>query len=98
MTNRRELIEVEPRIKEYEPYAYWLLGVPRAGYRGAKCSNTDKLLASAWSAMIQRCYASTAVNYPRYGAKGVSVCKRWHQVANFIGDVKAPTRVGRQTT
>ena len=83
------LIEVEPRLKEYEPYDYWLLGASRRGYRAIAGINThDQKLASGWHSMMQRCYDTSARSYTSYGAKGVSVCKRWHTCTNYIEDVK----------
>ena len=82
------LIEVGPRVKEYEPYAFWVLGTPLIGY-GAKDTNPiDKKLAKAWWYMMQRCYNPEHQDYGAYGAKGISVCKGWHQVANYVAGVK----------
>lgn len=30
-----------------------------------------------WSAMKNRCYTESAVNYPIYGGRGITVCDRW---------------------
>lgn len=35
-----------------------------------------------WNAMKQRCSNPKAISYPRYGAKGISVCPEWE---DFIG-------------
>lgn len=51
-------------------------------------STENNKLASAWARMMHRCYDPEAHNYRFYGAKGVSVCKRWHEVQNYINDVK----------
>jgi hypothetical protein len=32
---------------------------------------------SVWSQMIQRCHNPTNSSYPRYGARGISVCDEW---------------------
>lgn len=40
----------------------------------------DKDLAAtywAWANMKQRCYNEKAINYQRYGGRGVTVCERW---------------------
>lgn len=48
------------------------------------------------ASMLNRCYTSTATSYPRYGAKGIKVCKRWRGVngfENFIADMgERPTQ------
>lgn len=38
--------------------------------------------------MIIRCYNSKSQSYPWYGARGIIVCKRWHDsFENFLADV-----------
>ena len=39
-----------------------------------------------WNSMIDKCYNPNNKMYPNYGAKGVTVCERWHCLANFIDD------------
>ena len=83
------IVEVAPRLREYEPYAFWLLGASTAGYGDASNRITpEQLLAKAWEAMIYRCYDLNRKDYSRYGAVGVSVCKRWHTVSAYIEDVQ----------
>jgi hypothetical protein len=42
----------------------------------------------SWKAMIQRCENPRAISYPRYGAKGVTVCPRWRRsFAAFYADM-----------
>lgn len=38
---------------------------------------------SIWASMIKRCYDPTNKYYPYYGAKGVTVCKEWHNFQNY---------------
>jgi hypothetical protein len=41
-----------------------------------------------WASMKQRCYNKKSTNYPRYGGRGISVCKEWmDSFDNFIKDV-----------
>lgn len=41
-----------------------------------------------WSGMVSRCHYPSDSNYPRYGAKGITVCARWrHDFAAFLADV-----------
>lgn len=42
-----------------------------------------------WRAMFQRCEDESAKNYPRYGGRGISICKRWRVFENFIADMGA---------
>jgi hypothetical protein len=37
--------------------------------------------------MMQRCYNPKAPRYERYGGRGITVCERWHDFANFYADV-----------
>ena len=40
-----------------------------------------------WKNMNDRCYKETYRYYKNYGLKGVYVCKRWHELNNFIEDI-----------
>lgn len=46
---------------------------------------------NCWYGMLSRCYNENNVNYPRYGAKGIRVCKRWRDLEtgaqNFLDDM-----------
>jgi hypothetical protein len=45
-------------------------------------------LYSTWFNMLQRCENPDDKNYPYYGARGIRVCDRWHDVAVFIADIE----------
>lgn len=49
----------------------------------------------SWRAMIRRCTKDTDKDYPRYGGKGVTVCPRWLEYANFVADMGEP--IGDET-
>lgn len=40
-----------------------------------------------WNTMLQRCSNPNSVIYKHYGGRGIKVCKRWHDVRNFIKDM-----------
>ena len=40
-----------------------------------------------WEDMIYRCYSQTDKSYKYYGAKGVTVCDRWHRFDFFFEDI-----------
>ncbi len=40
-----------------------------------------------WQGMKNRCYNTGREEYQRYGAKGVTVCDRWHKFENFLADM-----------
>ena len=60
-------------------------GFPKKPFRTHGHSKSP--LYSTWRNMMKRCYYQNAINYSRYGAKGVYVCERWHEIANFIEDM-----------
>jgi hypothetical protein len=37
--------------------------------------------------MMDRCYNPEHIHYGSYGGRGIAVCERWRDVANFIKDV-----------
>jgi hypothetical protein len=41
----------------------------------------------SWRAMWQRCTNETLAAYPDYGGRGVTVCARWCDFANFLADM-----------
>lgn len=48
----------------------------------------DHLLYGTWWQMLQRCENPEHDNYRWYGAKGRTVCERWHDVRLFIEDIE----------
>lgn len=47
---------------------------------------------NCWMHMIGRCTNPNHVRYSVYGAKGITVCKRWRKFENFFEDMgKAPS-------
>lgn len=44
--------------------------------RGTPIKNT-------WEHMMRRCYSTKAAKYHRYGGRGISVCKEWHDFETF---------------
>lgn len=50
-------------------------------------SSTRPVEYAIWNAMMQRCHNSKYADYPRYGGRGIRVCKRWQTFANFYRDM-----------
>lgn len=48
---------------------------------------------NSWKGMCLRCYsADTTSTYENYGARGITVCERWHVFENFLQDMgRRPT-------
>ena len=44
-------------------------------------------LYNVWSGIIKRCNNKSNKSYKNYGARGITVCDRWLDVANFIEDI-----------
>lgn len=42
---------------------------------------------SSWECMKQRCLNSNRPEYPNYGGRGIKVCDRWLDFANFYEDM-----------
>jgi len=43
-----------------------------------------------WQAMRDRCNNPQRSDYPRYGGRGITVCKRWEKFENFFEDMGTP--------
>jgi hypothetical protein len=41
----------------------------------------------AWKGAMSRCYNVRDDSYSHYGARGIAVCERWHDVRNFFADM-----------
>lgn len=48
---------------------------------------TDTPTYRSWQAMISRCTRPSTGAFQQYGAKGVTVCQRWHKFDNFLADM-----------
>lgn len=80
-------------IKKGQVSDYNAKSVIGIGYLGRKQPNKAtkeySRLKLIWSNMLHRCYDRKSISYKSYGAKGVTVCERWHSFANFCDDVIA---------
>jgi hypothetical protein len=45
-------------------------------------------LCTTWRNMIERCESQSSGAYKHYGARGIAVCERWHDVRLFIEDIE----------
>lgn len=46
------------------------------------------IIKPVWKSMIQRCYNNNAINYNRYGTKGILVCNEWMNFDIFFSDLQ----------
>lgn len=44
-------------------------------------------LYTTWESMRARCNNPNDPNFKNYGARGITVCERWNDFANFLADV-----------
>lgn len=69
-----------------------------ASYTGEKSSaykhgQSNTLTYTTWAAMRGRCYDPGNASYASYGARGITVCERWHEFLNFLADMgERPSR------
>ena len=65
---------------------YW------AGARNPKYQHgmAHTKIYSIWSGMMARCYNPKRKLYQYYGARGITVCKRWHNIHAFHADMGEP--------
>jgi len=47
----------------------------------------DSLEYKSWSMMKVRCTNKRNAAYPRYGGRGIKICKRWFSFENFFADM-----------
>ncbi|HEV8573869.1 MAG TPA: hypothetical protein VGR43_04090 [Dehalococcoidia bacterium] len=40
-----------------------------------------------WQGMLNRCRNPKVISYKYYGARGIKVCERWNDFANFYSDM-----------
>jgi hypothetical protein len=66
------------------PSDYVPSGADSANYKHGKWNHP---LYKTWSNMMRRCYSPSDRAYKNYGARGISVCDRWHDILNFIEDM-----------
>jgi len=64
--------------------------INRKGIRGKgnrKHGKKGTRIYITWKAMKQRCYNERCKSYPHYGGRGIKVCDRWQDFANFYADM-----------
>ena len=42
---------------------------------------------NSWHSMRARCTRASHKSYPNYGGRGITVCDRWREFANFLSDM-----------
>lgn len=55
-----------------------------------KTSGGNQRIYRIWSNMMTRCYNKNSDKFIWYGARGISVCERWHTFQLFLDDMGVP--------
>lgn len=63
------------------------MGLANRGRRRGGYRVSDLLEYGVWQTMKSRCYNPKADSYERYGGRGIRVCERWMEFANFYADM-----------
>lgn len=65
---------------------YAELGV-RKYKHGHSAGGRETKTYQTWKHMNVRCFHKTSKDYPYYGGRGITVCERWRDYANFLADM-----------
>lgn len=58
-----------------------------ASHNRFKHGMTKTSTYKSWSGMKARCFNTSSDDYKNYGGRGISVCDRWNDFANFFEDM-----------
>lgn len=58
--------------------------------QGIKHNKSYSRVYRIWANMMNRCYNSNVKEFKYYGARGITVCERWHKFENFYADMGDP--------
>jgi len=54
---------------------------------GHKSRRKQTATYRSWSSMLTRCLNSKSDNYKHYGGRGITICDRWRNFADFLADM-----------
>ena len=60
---------------------------PTSGGHASRTTGRQSTEYQTWQCMKRRCESTNALDFPRYGGRGVRVCRRWHDFASFLEDM-----------
>lgn len=66
-----------------------LISVARTWHGASTRSKDDPLYKTfvCWMSMRWRCTNKARADYPNYGGRGITICARWSEFANFLSDM-----------
>lgn len=68
--------------------------MPLRGKHGHKRRSQTSPTYVSWNMMLARCYRPSSPSFKDYGARGITVCARWHDFSAFLEDL-GPRPEGR---
>lgn len=71
-----------PFLKGHKPY----YGALKHGHARGGCNGKTPIYF-AWKGMLSRCNNTKNADYLNYGGRGIKVCERWLNFANFLEDM-----------
>lgn len=63
------------------------LSVEKETKHGHSSGGTTSRTYNSWAGMLSRCNNKSGASFENYGARGISVCRRWHVFENFLADM-----------
>lgn len=79
----------------YYPSTYGVGYLGRGDYSSSINGEHTKEYA-IWASMLERCYSVKNKYYHRYGGRGITVCKEWHNFQNFASWVVGQPNFGKK--
>lgn len=64
------------------------------GNRSRTHGESRTALYKTWARILNRCNNPNTERFPRYGGRGIMVCKRWKEFKNFADDMRASFKKG----
>lgn len=92
--NVREFIQSNLRHKTRPTISCGCAHIESITKYAVKKVKNEKNLYNIWRGMIARCHDSKNRSYAKYGARGIKVCKKWHDYCCFHKDMATSYRFG----
>jgi hypothetical protein len=82
--------EARNRPRKITPEARERLSVARTTHGHSRKRGSGQTASATyyiWAAMVQRCTNEQSRDWEYYGGRGINVCDRWRDFANFLADM-----------
>lgn len=84
------------RVKDLYYPSIYEVGYFGEGRYSSKVDGKSTKEYDLWNAMLRRCYSIKHKSYPRYGGRGITVCKDWYNYQNFAQWCNEQPNFGRE--